>query len=168
MSHASPATTSPPIGTTSLKIPPGPKGHWFWGSLLERRRDGIGIFMRGMRDYGDVVHFRMWIRHVYLVTEPEGVKHVLVDHTAKYSKGFAIRKLGALLLGEGLLTSEGDHWKRQRRLAQPAFHRERLSRLGGLMTAATGEMLDRWERRRERGEAFDAAADFMTLTLTIV
>src|SRR5262245_36395783 len=107
MSDAS-ATTSPPVATTPGRIPPGPKGHWFWGSLQERRRDGLSMFVRGMQEYGGIVHYRMWIRHVYLVSAPEGVKHVLVDHTAKYSKGFGIKKLGSLLLGEGLLTSEGE------------------------------------------------------------
>jgi len=121
-----------------------------------------------MREYGDIVHFRMWIRHVYLVSSPEGVKHVLVDHASKYSKGSGIKKMSALLLGDGLLTSEGDHWKLQRRLAQPAFHRERLAKLADVMTSATGHLLDGWERRRARGEAFDAAADFMELTLRIV
>ena len=121
-----------------------------------------------MQTYGDIVHFRMWIRHVYLVSSPEGVKHVLVDHPAKYSKGTAIRKLSALLLGDGLLTSEGEHWKRQRRLAQPAFHRERLANLVEVMTSATADLLGRWEQRRARGETFDAAADFMALTLSIV
>jgi cytochrome P450 len=57
---------------------------------------------------------------------------------------------------------------RQRRLAQPAFHRERLAKLAEVMATSTREMLDRWERKRERGEAFDAAADFMALTLAIV
>jgi len=126
------------------------------------------MFVRGMREYGDIVHFRMLVRHVYLVSAPEGVKHVLVDHTAKYSKGTGIQKLGALLLGDGLLTSEGELWKRQRRLAQPAFHRERLAKLAGVMTSATRDMLDRWEQRKARGESFDAAVDFMALTLSIV
>jgi cytochrome P450 len=136
--------------------------------LQERRKDGLGTFVRGMREYGDIVYFRMLIRNVYLVSAPEGVKHVLVDHTARYSKGTGIKKLGALLLGDGLLTSEGDHWMRQRRLAQPAFHRERLARLAEVMTSATTDMLERWEQRRARGESFDAAADFMALTMSIV
>jgi cytochrome P450 len=121
-----------------------------------------------MLEHGNVVHFRMWIRNVFLVTEPEGVKHVLVDQAGRYSKGSGVRKLSSLLLGEGLLTSEGDHWRRQRRLAQPAFHKERLAKLASVMTTTTSEMLDRWEDRRKRGEAFDAAADFMALTLSIV
>lgn len=162
------ASASPPVSSSTRSIPPGPKHHWFWGSLQERRKNGLGAFMRGMLDYGGIVHFRMLVRHVYLVSAPEGVKHVLVDHTAKYSKGTGIKKLGALLLGEGLLTSEGEHWRRQRRLAQPAFHRERLVKLVDLMTSATGDMLDQWERRKASGEAFDVAAELMALTLRIV
>jgi len=167
MSDASTAG-SPPVSSAARKLPPGPKGHWFWGSLQERRRDPLTLFTRGMRDYGDVVHYRMLIREIYLVSDPEGVKHVLVEQAARYAKAKPMRKLGALLLGDGLLTAEGDFWKRQRRLAQPAFHRERLARLCGLMADATREMLDRWERRRQQGEPFDCAADFMALTLSIV
>lgn len=102
-----------------------PPGHWLWGHLPERARDPLGLYLESQRRLGDVVRYRMGHVHVEQLTHPDHVKHVLADASARYTKGTVFDKTRPLV-GNGLLTAGGDFWKRQRRLAQPAFHRERL------------------------------------------
>jgi cytochrome P450 len=150
-----------------LKDIPGPKGHWFWGSLQERREDPLHLFLRVHQQYGDVVRLRMGPTVSLLsLTHPEHLKHVLVDHNARYHKGFGLSRARPLL-GNGLLLSEGDFWKRQRRLAQPAFHKERLAALATTMVEATSHMLSRWQAH-PTSQPLDIAAEMMRLTLAIV
>ncbi|HEY0094530.1 MAG TPA: cytochrome P450, partial [Archangium sp.] len=110
------------------RIPPGPRGHWLLGNLPERRADPLGFFTRGRERYGDVVRYRMGPFELYQVSHPDDVKRVLVDNARNYRKTRLMQRLRPVL-GNGLLLSEGDFWRRQRRLAQPAFHRERLAGL---------------------------------------
>jgi cytochrome P450 len=143
------------------------EGHWFWGNLLERREDPLGLFLRAHARHGERVRLRLGPVFTLLsLSNADDIKHVLVDHAARYHKGLNVRPL-KVLLGEGLLTSEGDFWKRQRRLAQPAFHRERLAALVAQMAQATSQLLARWEAR-PAGEALDLSAELMRLTLSIV
>src|SRR5216684_646431 len=118
--------------TTTL--PPGPKGKPFIGNLLEFRRDPIGFIMSLARDFGDISHFRIPISgSVYFINRPEYIKDVLADRSRIFRKSSDYDLLKAIV-GEGLLTSEGDFHKRQRRLALPAFHRQRISAYGAVMT----------------------------------
>jgi cytochrome P450 len=137
--------------------------------MPELRRDPIGTFVKVWRQYGDVVH--LWLGgpyNGYLLAHPDHVKHVLQDANRNYPKHpYNISKLKSTL-GEGLLTSHGDYWLRQRRLMQPAFHRQRLTSLGTMMTDATLAMLAGWEKRPDRSAYFDVASELMHLTLTII
>jgi cytochrome P450 len=105
---------------------------------------------------------------VYLVVHPEGVKHVLQDNARNYSKDTFQYNLLSSITGRGLLTSDGDFWLRQRRLAQPAFHRQRIAAFAELMTGYAEAMLVRWEGFAARGEPIDVAAEMMHLALQIV
>jgi cytochrome P450 len=102
-----------------------------------------------------------------LIAHPEGIKHVLQDNHRNYRKSFDYKIL-ARLLGQGLVTSEGSLWLKQRRLMQPMFHRQKVAGFGALMTECTLEMLDRWRRRAQQQEVFDVAQEMMRLTLHIV
>ncbi|HTR62534.1 MAG TPA: cytochrome P450, partial [Candidatus Binataceae bacterium] len=112
-------------------------------------------------------HVRLAGFHVYTVAHPEGIKHVLQDNHRNYRKS-ADYKLLARILGQGLVTSEGDLWLRQRRLMQPMFHRQKIAAFGAMMTDCALEMLERWRGFADRDEAFDATAEMMRLTLHIV
>ena len=139
----------------------------FLGSLTRFRRDPLDLLMSGFREIGDVVHFRLLTRDLVLVAHPDDVRWVLQEHTGNYNKrtrGFEV--LQAFLRG-GLLTSEGDHWLRQRRIAQPAFHRTRIAGFGGTMTQAAGELVDRW-LCASASHVVDVTAEMMRLTLRIV
>ncbi len=137
------------------------------GSLREFQRDRLGFLLSLRRRLGDVARFRLLRREIYLLSRPDAIKHVLVDNNKNYHKGQAYSRIESVL-GNGLLTSQGEFWLRQRRLVQPAFHHRRLDTLAPMMTKATEEMLQDWEILAKSGEPFDASAEMMKLTLTIV
>jgi cytochrome P450 len=150
------------------KIAPGPQGHPIIGMLREMRRDPIRFFMESTRDYGDVVRFRVGPYTLHLFRHPDHVKHVLQDNNRNYgrqTKGY--QKL-ALALGQGLVTSEGEFWRRQRRIAQPAFHRERIAHFAEQMVHAADTTVTRWKDLSRRSEPVDVAREMMRLTLEVV
>jgi cytochrome P450 len=148
-----------------MKVAPTPReGLPFFGQLFEAWRDPLGMLRRS-RAYGDVVRFKFgWLRY-YLVSDPEGIKHVLVDNPRAYTKSRNYRGL-KLVLGEGLLTSEGDFWRRQRKLTQPAFHREKMAGFAATMASCGAAMIDRW--RSSRSPTIDVHAELMRVTFQIV
>jgi cytochrome P450 len=131
------------------------------------RPDPLNYYSAAFRTFGDVVGFHVGPFRTMLVAHPDHIKHILQDNNHNYEKGLVIAKL-KVLIGDGLFTSEGDFWRRQRRLAQPAFHRQRLSGFATTMAEATQAMLDRWEPIARRGEVLDVAAEMNRLTLGIV
>jgi cytochrome P450 len=155
-----------PFESKELKQAPTPRGAPFVGNLFEAWKDPTGLFLRSTREHGDIVLFRFGPFRYFLANHPGAAKHVLVDNHKNYVKSRSYRGL-KLLLGQGLLTSEGDFWRRQRKLAQPAFHRERLAGFARTMVDATDAMLGRWSRVAA-GEAFDVHAEMMRLTFRIV
>ena len=148
-------------------VPPGPPGAPLIGNLRDMRVDMARNWVRAREQYGDVVGYHIAGRPIFLVAHPDDIRYVLVDNARNYTKGRGLEKAKPLL-GEGLLTSEGDFWLRQRRLAQPAFHREHIASLAGVMTKATEEVLERWDAYATSGDSFDVADEMMKLTLTIV
>jgi cytochrome P450 len=152
--------------TAALKLPPGPRrvlpANPLFG-FLAFRRDPLSFLSSLARDYGDIVHFRMGPQHTYLLNHPDLVKDVLVTHQDAFMKGRALQR-SKRLLGEGLLTSEGAYHRRQRRLAQPAFHRQRIEAYGATMIAYAARTSAQWHD----GQTFDVAHEMMRLTLAIV
>lgn len=142
--------------------PPGPKGTWIGGNLPEFRRDRLAFFERCARDYGDFVSLRFGPRRILLVSDPTAIEQVLVTENQNFIKHFALR-FNNLVLGKGLLTSEGDFWLRQRRLIQPVFQRQRIAGYGDTMVQYTQAMLDEWQPGRE----VEVLEEMMQLTLRI-
>ena len=128
--------------SSSPRRAPGPAGRPLVGSLLDVWRDPLGTFVRAWRDHGDFVRLRFGRLEYLLLSDPDAVRKVLVERTSNY------RKLGSplfkLILGDGLLVSQGDLWQRQRRLARPAFTRERLHAAVPQMAEAAERAVDRW------------------------
>jgi len=143
--------------------PPGPKGHWLKGNLAEFRRDSLGFITHCAREYGDIVSLKLGPKRVYLLNHPDLIEQVLVTQNRNFIKHFITRLLQRIL-GEGLLNSEADTWLRQRRLAQPAFHRSRIEAYGRVMVEFTENMLRSWKE----GESRDIHVEFMRLALGIV
>jgi len=141
------------------KIAPGPRGLPVVGNLLElQRKDPFRILVDNWRAYGDVVRFKMGPITQHLFVQPDHVKHILVNNKANYWKGIGMAKL-KLMLGQGLFTSEGELWQRQRRLMQPPFTAKGVTRYAEDMTAETEAMLTRWH---PSGEAISRMAAGMT------
>jgi cytochrome P450 len=146
---------------------PGPGGHFLFGSLLDIQRDPLTFLSSAQRLYGDVVHARLGPKSVYIVTHPADVQHVLQENNRNYRKGAHYDVLRPMF-GNGLMMSEGDFWLKQRRIVQPAFHRQRLGQFANTMTSITEQMLDRWGPIAERGRPIDVAREMVNLTLSIV
>ncbi len=143
--------------------PPGPKGLPVVGNLFAYSRDPLGFLSRCSREYGDVVRLGFPGPPAYLISHPDGVEHVLVKNNKNFVRDRYTRAELAIL-GDGLLVNEGDSWRRQRRLAQPAFHRRRVEAFGETMVSFTERMLDGWQD----GDILDVHAEMMRLTLEIV
>lgn len=133
-----------------------------FGSLLAYVRDPLGFLVGTRRREGDLVTFRLLHRRFLFVSDPALIEQVLVKQAARFGKDWFARDLRRVL-GHGLLTSEGDFWKRQRRLMSPAFHRERLGEYAQVMVDRAEEAFGRWPVGAER----DVHQDFMALTLDI-
>jgi cytochrome P450 len=138
-----------------------------FGSALDFQRDPLTLLLQSRERYGDVVRYRFGPIAVYQVSHPDGVKHVLVTHRNKYHKGIFQQKF-KLLGGEGLLSSEDEFWFRQRRLAQPAFHWQRLAALVQGMTEGAQEVERRWETFLREGHELEITTEMTRLTLQIV
>ena len=123
--------------------------------------------MRITGEYGDIVRYRADGWAATLVNHPDYVKRVLQDNHRNYTKeGTPDFMMLKPMLGEGILTSEGESWLRQRRMAQPAFHRKRIEAFGTLMTDLTALMLDQWET--QIGQPLEMVKEMTQLTLRIV
>jgi len=150
----------------SLSGPPGPKEHAWLGHLSEYGKDPLAFLTRCAREYGDVVQLRFPFRtRVYLLNHPKEIEQILGADNGGFvrHKGMRLRPTQRLL-GNGLLTSEGKFSHTQRRLALPAFHREKVAAYGETMTAFTNRMLASWQP----GQIRDVHHDMMRLTLQIV
>ena len=134
------------------------------GNLFAVWRDPLDTLLDAS-NYGPVAAMRFGPMLAFLLNDPDAIHHVLVDNNRNYTKSPNYGGL-KLLLGEGLVTSEGDHWRRQRKLAQPAFLRERVNAFGPVMVEETDRMLDRWESKV--GDELDVHGEMMRLTLRIV
>ena len=143
--------------------PPGPKGRFLVGVLPEFRKNPAEFHERMARQYGDIVFIPLGRQKIYSVGHPDAIRDVLVTHQNKFKKSRMLER-ARVLLGDGLLTSEGDHHRRQRRLVQPAFHRDRLAGYGAVMVERTAMLREQWKA----GQSMDVLQEMMRLTLAIV
>ena len=144
--------------------PPGSPGHPLLGNLREFAADTLGFATRLAREHGDVARFRLVNREAWLLSGPEGVDRVLVENQRNYVKHtFFWRKVGAIF-GRGLLTNEGEHWRRQRRLVQPAFHHDRIAEYARVMSDYAIDRVDAWRDGEER----DIRHEMTSITFRVV
>ena len=143
--------------------PPGPKNRGIVGNLPMASGDPLGVFTQWARQYGNIFYYRVFHRHIYFLNHPDLVKDVLVTNYQNFIKGEAIR-FNRRMFGNGLIANEGSSWLQQRRLIQPAFHRERIDSYGDTMVAYAERMIATWREGEER----DIHRDMMHLTLEIV
>jgi cytochrome P450 len=143
--------------------PPGPPPRFLIGNLPLFSSDPLAIYTRWAREFGDIFYYRAGWIDVYFLNHPNLIESVLVSQSQNFAKDKVIQN-SRWFLGEGLLTNEGSGWLRQRRLCQPAFHRERMASYGHTMAAYTEEMLATWQDAEVR----DIHQEMMQLTMRIV
>ncbi|GCE30270.1 cytochrome P450 [Dictyobacter alpinus] len=153
----------------SLKEAPGPQDGAFGGHMRELQKDSLGLFMRMFREYGDIVRFRaLGNIYLYMISDPDGIDYMLRRNSQNYARATAHKTFESLLGNDGLLTIDGPSWLRQRRLAQPAFHRQRIAALAPMMTRAADQTVQRWQEYENRQESFELLHEMMRITLQIV
>lgn len=163
-------TATVKTGPNRLPDPPGPLGQWPQGVLKQFQNQPLQAMMTLFREYGDAIRFRAVLNfYGYLFFHPDHYQHILQDNNRNYTK-MPHPSLALLrpVIGNGLLTSDGDFWRRQRRLASPAFHRKRIAAFATTMTAATDTMLQNWHTLAKDGRPLDLNETMMHLTLEIV
>jgi cytochrome P450 len=143
--------------------PPGPRRFPLVGNTFMVRRDALATLMRWGREYGDVIHYHFFSYPVYILAHPRDIEQVLLSRASDSEKGMTTRG-NPELFGNGLLTSDGEFWRRQRRLANPAFHRENILRYADITLEEAARLLAAWQP----GETRDVHQDMMNLTLRIV
>jgi cytochrome P450 len=151
-----------PSSAASLPDPPGPRDGFLIRRLVKFRRDAPGTLQAVQREHGDVATFRMGKRRFYVLSHPELVRDVLITHHRNFIKSYALQR-ARVLLGHGLLTSENPLHMRQRRLAQPAFHRDRVAAMARTMVRYAEDTASGWRA----GMEVDAGAEMNRLTLAI-
>jgi cytochrome P450 len=146
-----------------ISRPPLRTGLPIVGVLPQFRKNPLEFLRSLSRDHGDLVHFRLGPQHVYLVSNPDWIKDILVTNQSNFTKSRFLER-AKVLLGEGLLTSEGEFHRRQRRLVQPAFHRDRLLGYASAMVDCTAHTREQWSN----GAQLDMSREMMRLTLSVV
>jgi cytochrome P450 len=153
-------------------VPPGPKGAPVVGSLLALRKDPLGTMERAMLEFGDVVRFTGGVGtlrvEAFALFSPEGAQHLLAGASDNYGKtGEAFQEIRDLL-GNGLLTSDGDEWKRQKRMVQPLFIHRRVAGYVPMMVDEAQRIVARWSTAAARGDSVDLHHDMTAATLRVV
>ncbi len=155
------------VRAAALRSPPGPGDFLGLRTLRKIKRDPLGTLQALHRAYGDVFYSPLVNAPTYLLAHPDHVGHVLQANYRNYRRSRNSDKLRRAL-GNGLLTNDGASWLKQRRLMQPAFHRNRIARFGEAMTDETQKLLAQWQTEAPLGKPLDVGSEMMRLTLAIV
>lgn len=147
-----------------MHYPPGPSDPLNIASLLDFRRNRKDFFMRCHEQYGDIAHTKFLNRDVYMLYDAEDIHNVIVRQASKLHKSPIAKQNLGRLLGNGLLTNDGEDWRRQRKLAQPAFHMQRIASYADVMVEYTQRAVERWQQQTE----IEAQEAMMHLTMEIV
>ena len=155
---------------TSATLPPGPKGLPFVGKVLDFRKDTLWAMVEGWREYGDAVRFPgpgsffpLW-----LFSHPDAIGYILQENFGNFRRPDILNERFKAVVGEGLVTSNGEVWTRQRKMSQPAFHKEVINGLAGKMSEAVEEMLDSWQKSADRGQEIELQSEMFHVVLTIL
>jgi len=150
------------------ELAPGPPADPVFGHVRMMRADPFGFLLRCMVDHGDVVRLKLFGETVHLVTHPEHIRHVLQRHWRTYDKRTRSTAKMSLGMGSGLVTSNGDEWRRQRRLTQPAFHHQRIQGFSACMTRLADELAARWAQLADTGAVVDVHGEMIGLAMRVL
>ncbi len=149
-----------------MKLPPGPSLTDKIPLLLERKKNALGFYRKLADTYGEIVYFTIGGSKYCLIDSPDLIRHVLQENHKNYTKGPGYERLREII-GDGLLTSEGETWRSQRKLAQPAFHKEKIEKLVGTVAEITQELVADWNQKTASPTRLDIAQEMTALTLEI-
>ena len=152
---------------STLHLAPGPRGSARRQSMRRLRRDPLAEYLALRRQYGDIIRLARLPRPLVLVSHPDAIQHVLRDHAHNYRKGVFFKSIAAIQ-GQGLLTSEGEEWRRQRRLAQPAFQPRQLARLGPILQDEAQSIAQGWRVAARTGEPINVSDWMHRFTFRVV
>ena len=149
----------------TLVLPPGPAEGFDLGGSDE----SLARLRRYFAEFGDIYRVFAPGRGVYnyVINHPDDIKRVLLSNHRNYTKGEGMDRV-KILLGNGIMTSEGDFWRRQRRMMQPSFHRRVIDQFSTLIHDVNDKFAARWAEKAARGEPIDLSDDASELTLEIV
>lgn len=150
------------LAIPSSALPPGPQGRFFGGNIGQVGPQRVDFFLELARTYGPLASFRIGRRRLFLACDPNLIQQVLVTDAKHYTKHFGARTFKPIL-GNGLVTSEGDFWLRQRRLLQPAFLKAKVQSYAPVMTELTEAMVAKWSN----GKSVNLEREFSGLTSAI-
>jgi cytochrome P450 len=145
----------------STRIPPGPVDKY------DATQDLLVWMSEQFKRYGDIYKASAYGTSIYVISAPEYAEHVLLKNWQNYRKGQAIKRI-ALLLGNGIMVSEGDFWVRQRRMLQPAFHRKVVSELTGVIQTANTALLKKWGHAAQQRTSVNVTHDISLMVLEVV
>ena len=155
--------------TSHPKPPPGPRSFSVLNSTLAFQRDPLAFLTSLAGQYGDIYRFRLLMWPTIMLNHPDYLKHILLDQQQFYDKDVASFEIARSFAGNGLITAiGGKSWLQQRRLIQPAFHKERIAGFASTMTDATIDLLQRWEEIADAGQPIDVAEEMKQLSLFIL
>jgi cytochrome P450 len=141
--------------------PPTPKGNPLWGNWQQYTQNPLEFLQNSAQRYGDVFRLRFAFLSSYLFTHPDVSHEILAKQAQAFEKDPITRRSLGRIIHQGLTVNEGEPWKRQRRLTQPAFHVSRINPYVQTMVQYTGQMLASWRE----GEIFDINQELIALTL---
>ena len=147
----------------TLLLPPGPKGLPFIGSSFHYFKDILGFIINVRETYGEIAFFKLGNRKMYMVSDPEIIKDVLITKSRNFTKSRALKR-AKMVVGEGLLTSEGNFHLKQRRMIQPVFLQKRISKYASIMSEHTVRITESWQD----GKILDIHKEMMKVTFSIV
>jgi cytochrome P450 len=136
--------------------------------IPEIQRNPLAFLQRNAAEHGDFIHYPLGLWEVFQLNHPDLIEHVLVTNQRNYSKNTVQYNTLAKITGRGLLTSDGRFWRRQRRMIQPAFHRQKVLGWGQTMMKAAQNMLAGWEKAAQSGQPLDIDEEMMAVTLNVV
>jgi len=150
-------------------IPPKVKGLPFFGNVFQFAGGNRMEWLQSLVDqHGDVVHFKLLQRDIYLINRPDFVRDILTKQSAFFTKNTVAFQVIKGVFGESTFTADGEVWKRKRRLAQPSFHKAKISNLATIITDTIEEMLDQWEVACDQNQTIEVTDSMMRLTLDVV
>src|SRR5262249_39351690 len=144
------------------RLPAGPKGHFLTGNLPDWANDRLALLTRCAREFGDMAYLRLGSRPTVVLSPPDLIEEVFATQARHFIKHYALRA-NPIVFGQGLLSSDGAFWLRQRRLMNPAFTRQRIAAYAPMMAPATERLFARWQP----GATIDVLEEMSRLTLDL-